>query len=193
VKLKFGANIATIPNPFSGSLRSPPIPYPIPLPRLASLVAQGGGKLGIYDRIERVLGSHGPALFSKLVNCVDVRKCDSMDLTNIIYALGLVGYLEEDFFQAATDEVEKRMRRGECFDAIQINNLLWGLSTTGSEVEMGGVIDWVNENFDNINWTPTELSSILWSLFVKNVGAQNESLVKKAWSTCVGDRKSGGR
>jgi hypothetical protein len=36
-----------------------------------------------------------------------------MDLTNIIYSLGLVGYLDEDFFQTATDEVEKRMRKGE--------------------------------------------------------------------------------
>ena len=44
---------------------------------------------------------------------------------------------------------------------------------------MGGVIDWVDENFENIDWSPTELSSILWSLFVKNVGAQNEGLVRK--------------
>ena len=83
----------------------------------------------------------------------------------------------------------------------------------------GGVIDWVDENFENIDWSPTELYSILWSLFVKNVGAQNEGLVRKVranetvtlttfnnhdiipnqttthsqvWDRCVGDRKGKG-
>ncbi|GMI27483.1 hypothetical protein TrRE_jg728, partial [Triparma retinervis] len=57
---------------------------------------------------------------------------------------------------------------------------------------MGGVIDWVDENFENIDWSPTEPYSILWSLFVKNVGAQNEGLVRKAWDRCVEDRKGKG-
>ena len=59
------------------------------------------------------MGPNGPKLFLKLVECVDVSKCESMDLTNMIYALGLVGYLNETFFKKVTAEVLKRMQAEE--------------------------------------------------------------------------------
>ena len=62
---------------------------------------------------EVLIHHNAPHSISRFARPRSRRKCDSMDLTNIIYSLGLVGYLDEDFFQTATDEVEKRMRKGE--------------------------------------------------------------------------------
>ena len=73
---------------------------------------KAGGKLGIFDGIEKTIGEDAPLLFSKLVSMMEVNKCALMDLTNTLYAFSLVGFTHDGLFGAALEEVEGRLSRG---------------------------------------------------------------------------------
>ena len=56
---------------------------------------------------------------------------------------------------------------------------------------MDGVLAWMEVNFESVTWSASELSSILWSIFVKDVGAKHKNLVKMAWERCIKEGKNG--